>query len=76
MFFLIYTYIYIQSVYIYIYRQYIYICMYNIRFRLSLLEIEPLVLPPWIMDAAFPSRDRVLLLVPLFKTGQTKIVAL
>ena len=31
------------------------------RFRLSLLEIEPLVLPPWIMDAAFPSRDRVLL---------------
>eukprot|EP00439_Symbiodinium_sp_Y106_P040857 s2557_g5.t1 len=33
----------------------------SLEFRLSLLEIEPLVLPPWIMDAAFPSRDRALL---------------
>lgn len=29
----------------------------SLEFRLSLLEIEPLVLPPWIMDAAFPSRE-------------------
>lgn len=28
-----------------------------VRFQLTLLEVEPLLLPPWIMDTAFPSRE-------------------
>ncbi|CAE7471658.1 unnamed protein product, partial [Symbiodinium pilosum] len=29
----------------------------SLRFHLTLLEIEPLILPPWVMDMAFPSRE-------------------